>query len=159
MPHQVITDPGMTLDWLMAPVDESGDGELADAVVVALGTDALAGPDDALPDPNNDDRRGWWGDLDAELLYGGWPIGSRIWLMAREKITGPEARQGSTIGKAEDIVRDALQPFIDRRIATHMSVSAVRSGLEQIDVDVTLFRGAKPVVSLRYAVLWSKIRN
>jgi phage gp46-like protein len=152
-----ITDPSLTLDWLMARVDDSGDGELADAVTVALGTDRLADPSDELPDPNDDDRRGWWGDLDAQYLFNGWPIGSRFWLLAREKITDAAAARGATIGRVEAYGREAMQGFIDNRIASRMQVSAVRSDLDEIDLSITLYRGPTQVVDLRYAALWSQI--
>lgn len=157
MPQTLITDPALTLEWLIAPVDESGDGELADAVAVALGTDRLADPSDTLPDPNDDNRRGWWGDLDAALLFNGWPIGARLWLMAREKITGAGARQGSTIARIETYLREALQPFIDNRIASRMRVNVIRADLSSIEASVTLYRGPSEVVDLRYAALWDRI--
>lgn len=153
----IITDPAMTEDWLMAPVDDSGDGELADAVCVALGTDRLADPSDVLPDPNESDRRGWWGDLDAALLFDGWPIGCRLWLLAREKITGPAARQGATLGRIEAYIREALQPFIDRRIASRLQVTVTRVDREAIEADIKLYRGPALLVDLRYSRLWSRI--
>lgn len=153
----IITDPAMTLDWLIAPVDESGDGELADAVAVALGTDRLADPSDTLPDPNDDNRRGWWGDLDAEILFNGWPIGCRLWLLAREKITGSGARQGSLTGRIDTYLREALQPFIANKIASRMQISVTRVDIDGINASVTLYRGPTQLVDLRYAALWDRI--
>ena len=153
----LITDPSLTLAWLVAPVDDSGDGELADAVAVALGTDRLADASDELPDPNDDNRRGWWGDLDAARLFGGWPIGCRLWLLVREKITGPAARRGATVGRIEAYIREAMQPFLDARIATRMTIDIQRGALDQISATVTLYRGQQTLVDLRYAALWDKI--
>lgn len=153
----LITDPALTLAWLMAPVDESGDGELADAVAVALGTDRLADLSDVLPDPNDDNRRGWWGDVDASLLFGGWPLGCRLWLLAREKITDAAARRGSTIGRVETYLREAMQPFIDAKIASRMTVTVTRSAIDSIDAQIVLYRGPAVLVDLRYAALWDKI--
>jgi phage gp46-like protein len=150
----VITDASMTLNWLIEPIDGSGDGELVDAVLVALGTDRLADPDDILPGLDDDDRRGWWGDLDAGLIYDGWPIGSRIWILTRQKITGAPARQGSTVKRVETYVREALQPFVDKQIATRLDVSAERVEIDRIDASATLYRGPVALVDLRYAVLW-----
>jgi phage gp46-like protein len=153
----LITDPSLTLAWLVAPVDDSGDGELADAVVVALGTDRLAEASDDLPDPNDDNRRGWWGDVDAALLFGGWPLGCRLWLLAREKITDAAARRGSTIGRIETYLRESMQPFIAAGIASRMQIDVVRSGIDQIDTMVQLYRGPALLVDLRYGALWDKI--
>lgn len=156
---ELITDPSLSLAWLVAPVDDSGDGELADAVVVALGSDRLADAADELPDPNDDNRRGWWGDLDAALLFGGWPLGCRLWLLSREKITDAAARRGATIGRIESYIGESMQPFIDARIASRMQIEAVRVGLDRIDARVTLYRGPIAVVDLLYASLWDKIIN
>ena len=153
-----VTNPAMTLDWLTQPVDGSGDGELADAVLVALGTDRLADAADRLPDPNDDDRRGWWGDADAALLHDGWPIGCRLWLLARESITGPKAKQGATIGRVDAYLREALQPFIDRKIATRIAIEVTRVDLDRIDAQVTLYRGSIELVDLRYTSLWNQIK-
>jgi len=145
----------ITLDWLMTNhmmLDETQ--ELATAIIVALGTDRLASPDDILPDPDSEDRRGWWGDLDAEAIWGGWPIGTRCWLLERSKITGPEAFEGSTVARAEFYVREALRPFVDKRIASHVDVEAIRVGRDRIDVRVAIFRGPLPAIELRFQQLW-----
>ncbi|TCR60932.1 phage GP46 family protein [Bosea sp. BK604] len=155
---QIVTPEAVTLDWLLTPTGElDTTQELATAATVALGTDRLALPADVLPDPNDSDRRGWWGDLDAEVIHDGWPIGTRLWLMSRDKITGPEARQGSTIARAEEFVREALQPFVDRQIATSVEVRAERTDTGRIDVLATFYRGAQPAIALRYADLWTEI--
>jgi phage gp46-like protein len=128
---------------------------LATSVIVALGTDRLAQPDDLLPDPDSTDRRGWWGDLDAELIWDGWPIGSRLWLLQRDKIEGPGSRRGPTTVRVEHYIREAVQPFIDRRIGSHMQVQATRIGKEQINALVRIFRGPQLEIELRYQVIWT----
>jgi phage gp46-like protein len=148
----------VTIDWLLTPVGALDESDaLASAVILALGTDRLAQPSDTLPDPDSTDRRGWWGDFEAAQIWGGWPIGCRIWLMAREKITGRAAQQGATVARAEAYVREALQPFVDKRIASKLSVRAERNGVGRIDVAATLFRGPEPAIELRYADLWNGI--
>lgn len=155
---QIVSPEAVTLDWLMTPAGElDTDHELSSAVTVALGTDRLALPSDQLPDDQDDNRRGWWGDLDADLIHDGWPIGTRLWLMARDKITGPEARRGATISRAEEYVREALQPFVDRQIATRVDVRATRTTVGRIDVSAILYRGPLPAIELRYASLWEEI--
>lgn len=147
----------VTIDWLLQSsgmLDETQ--ALASAVILALGTDRLALPDDLLPDPDSDDRRGWWGDLEAEDIWNGWPIGTRLWLMRRDKITGTGSARGSTIARAENYVKQALQPFIDRRIASRVEVVAERHGLHRIDVLARLYRGPKSAVELRFAGVWSE---
>ena len=58
------------LDWLLTDQNLIADGyDLQTAVIIALGTDARAPVSEELPDPNDTDRRGWWGDMDAEELW------------------------------------------------------------------------------------------
>jgi phage gp46-like protein len=148
----------VTIDWLLLDDGTLDDTQaLATAVVVALGTDGLAGINDTLPDPDSTDRRGWWGDLDAQEIWDGWPIGTRLWLLTRDKIVGPEARQGATIVRVEQYIREAIQPFIDRRIGSRMAVEATRVGDEQIDALVRIYRGPMLEVELRYAILWDGV--
>jgi phage gp46-like protein len=148
----------VSVDWLLLANGTLDDTEeLATAVIVALGTDRLAERTDTLPDPDSTDRRGWWGDFETEQIWNGWPIGTRLWLLKREKITTAAARQGSTLVRVEQYIREALQPFIDLRIASRMEVRAERVGLERIQALVRLYRGPELAVDLRYQVLWEDI--
>ena len=130
---------------------------LATAVVVALGTDRLADPGDLLPDPDDTDRRGWWGDFDSEEVWDGWPIGSRLWTLQRDKITGSGAQRGPTTVRVEHYIIEAIQPFLDRRIGSQMYVKATRAGDSRIDALVRIYRGPTVEIELRYAVLWEGI--
>jgi phage gp46-like protein len=148
----------VSVDWLLlsdGTLDETQ--ALASAVIVALGTDRLAAPQDVLPDPDSTDRRGWWGDMDAEEVWGGWPIGSRLWTLQRDKITGPGALRGSTLVRVEYYIREALQPFIDLRICSHIEIKAVRVGKERIQALIRIYRGPKLAIELRYQTLWADI--
>lgn len=146
------------LDWLMNDQNLIVDGyDLQSAVIVALGTDALAPEEEELPDLEATDRRGWWGDLDAEEIWGGWPVGCLLWLLHRAKITGPLARQGSTIGKAEGWTREAMAPFTQRRITSHIHVLAEQIDTQRIDVGVVIYRGPEPEIELRYSELWDEL--
>jgi phage gp46-like protein len=148
----------VSVDWALL-----GDGTLDDtqalasAVIVALGTDRLALPDDILPNPDSTDRAGWWGDLDAEELFDGWPIGTRLWLLRRTKIVGPEDPEGATVASVEEYISEAIQPFVDMSIATSFDVQATRVGVERIDAYVVLYRGPKTPVELRFQVLWEEL--
>src|ERR1700750_2247663 len=84
--NQFPTRQEVTCDWLLLADGTLDDTQaLATAIIVALGTDALADKDDILPDPDSTDRCGWWGNLDADLIWGGWDIGSKLWLLRRSK--------------------------------------------------------------------------
>jgi len=146
------------LDWLMTDQNLIEDGyDLQSAVIVALGTDARAPESEELPDPKSTDRRGWWGDMHAEELWHGWPVGCLLWLLSRAKITGPLAKGGSTIAKAEGWTRDAMMPFTTHLIASRIAVLAEQVGRDRIDVAVTIFRGPDPKIELRYSELWDEI--
>jgi phage gp46-like protein len=148
------------LDWLMTDQNLVADGyDLQSAVIVALGTDALAPPSEELPDPDATDRRGWWGDMDADELWGGWPVGCLLWLMSREKITGPLSKQGSTLAKAEGWTRDAMKPFTQRLIASQIDVDAEQIDRQRIDIGVTIYRGPSPAIELRYSELWDDLQE
>ena len=146
------------LDWLMSDQNLLVDGyDLQSAVIVALGTDALAPPDEELPDPDATDRRGWWGDMDADEIWGGWPVGCLLWLLHRAKITGPLSRQGSTLGRAEGWTREAMLPFTQRRIASRIDVLADQIDTQRIDVGVVIYRGPDRAIELRYNELWEEL--
>src|SRR5262245_48247831 len=154
---QTIALPGTIMDWLLVPGGLGMDEELATAVRVAIGTDALAAENDILPDPDSTDRRGWWGDLDAEEIWDGWaPIGCKNWLLLRSKISDSNAMDGGTVYRAEQYTREALHPFIVKRIASAMDVSAERVDRDRIVVSVTMYRGPRVAIEMRFAYLWNQ---
>jgi phage gp46-like protein len=129
---------------------------LATAVIVALGTDGLADRDDVLPDFSGD-RAGWWGDFETEEIWGGWPIGSKLWLLRRSKIEDPGSQRGATVTRVDRYIREALQPFLDHRIASRLEVNVARAGRERIDAQVVLYRGPTIAVDLKYQILWQQL--
>jgi phage gp46-like protein len=148
------------LDWLLTDQNLVADGyDLQSAVIVALGTDALAPGGMELPDPDATDRRGWWGDMEADDIWGGWPVGCLLWLLSRAKITGPFAREGSTQARADGWTREAMKPFTQRLIASHIDVSTERVSLQRIDIGVTIYRGPDLAISLLYNELWDDLRE
>jgi phage gp46-like protein len=145
----------VTEDWSLLPNGTLDDTQaLATSIIVALGTNALAGPNDDLPDPDSTDRCGWWGDLDAQAIWNGWPIGWKGWLLRRSKITPAGARQGSTLIMVENYIRAAIQPFVDRKICSGFDVWATRVNSQRTDALLRIYRGPLPAIDLRYAVLW-----
>jgi phage gp46-like protein len=149
---------GIWADWLLTPtgmLDERE--ELVNIVKVALLTDALASIDDILPDPDSTDRKGWWGDMDAESIWGGWPIGCKCWLLSRAKITPADAREGATLSRAEAYCRVALQPMIDLRLCSHIDVVATRADIQRINVLVVVYRGPVQLIELQFQNLWLNV--
>ena len=142
------------LDWMFGTVaGDLQDHRLANAAIIALNTDRRANPDDKLPDPHSTDRRGWWGDTDAAAIWGGWPIGTRLWLLSRVKLPG-STRDGATIERARQYIAEALQPFVDNRIATRFDIALAQDTPERISGTITIYRGPKTAIALQFADLW-----
>lgn len=160
------TYAGIWDDWLLKDnglLDESE--VLANAVKVALLTDRRADLREILPDPDSSDREGWWADFEAEFIWDGWPIGCRNWLLRRAKILGAQTSEGSTVVRAEEYTRAALQPLLDKRICSAIQVTAERVLIQgtsptasRIDVHVTVYRGPLEEIELQFQDLWSEIR-
>ncbi len=154
---EFISLEGPTMDWFLrenGTLDERE--ELATAVRMALGTDSLSDTNEILPDLDSTDRRGWWGDLDAEAIWDGWPIGCKNWLLMRAKIMEAPSSEGSTLQRARQYTAQALQPLIDKKICTRIDVTAERTELGRIEVNVIIFRGPKAEIDLRYQLLWEE---
>lgn len=108
---------------------------LYSAVIISLLTDRRAAADDVLPDapvrngPLPSDRRGWCGDALSEIS--GDRIGSRLWLLQREKQTEETRR------RAIDYAREALQWMIDDGDVLRFDIDASWPQRERLDLFVT----------------------
>jgi len=89
------------------------DEGLRTAVIISLFSDRRAEADDALPD-GGDDRRGWWGDIYPQAEAD--RIGSRLWLLSREK------QLPAVLKRAETYAREALQWLVDDGEVTDLTV-------------------------------------
>jgi phage gp46-like protein len=158
--NNVFPQYSVTVDWSLLPDGTLDDTQaLATAIIIALGTNALAGPNDILPDPDSNDRMGWWGDMDAQAIWGGWDIGSKLWLLRRSKITPAQARQGSTLVMVENYIAAAIQPFVDRKICSGFDVWVTRVDPQRVDALLRIYRGPLPEIELRYAALWDAMQT
>lgn len=128
------------------------DDGLKTAVVISLFTDRRALTDDALPaGVNADDRRGWW----ADALAGeeGDRIGSRLWLLAREKITT------ETLRRAEEYAAEALAWLIEDGIAAAVAVTAEHAGNGVLAIGVRISRPKGEIVNYRFNGLWEGVND
>lgn len=126
----------LSFDLAMAGPDLQTDAGLKTAVIVSLFTDRLAEPDDVIPD-GTDNRRGWWGDLfpaDPKPPVKPDLIGSRLWLLSREKQT--EVTRQRAIGYC----REALQWLVDDGVALGIAVTAEWRGLGQLGLGIQISR-------------------
>ncbi|WP_295379534.1 phage GP46 family protein [uncultured Pseudacidovorax sp.] len=116
---------------------------LARAAVISLFTWRRAAPDDRVEGA----RFGWWGDG----LEDGLPndqIGSRLWLLSREKVTL------DTINRARQYGREALQWFVDDGVATAVDVTAERIDVFVIALQCVIRRVDGTLATLRFNDLW-----
>lgn len=113
-------------------IDMLTDDSLTTEVIISLFTDRRALASDELPGSDGN-RRGWWGDS-----YRSRPIGSRLWLLAREK-TLP-----SVLERAADYALEALQWLKEAGRVTRIAVGASHpvSGTLQLDISLTLPDGS-----------------
>lgn len=120
---------GTAFDTSFDGYDLASERGLRTAVIISLFTDRRAEPDDVIPDGTTD-RRGHWGD--AYLDNDNDSIGSRLWLLAREKQTQ------DVLNRAREYCIEALQWLIDDNIASAVNVTTewLRRGVMAIYVIV-----------------------
>ena len=150
---EVVWSPAlMAGDDLLAPPDLSGNNELVTAVAISLFTHRTAEADDRQGGEPVTSRRGWWADHEAAEIYSGaTPIGSRLWLLAREKQTD-ETRQ-----RAEDYIREALAWMLDERLATDIGLDVDWFAFERLGAVITIYRGPKSSIAVRFESLWDEL--
>jgi len=102
------------------------------AVVISLFTWRRATLDDPLP---ANERMGWWGD--TYLGTQGDKIGSRLWLLSRQKLTL------QTCTQAQTYAREALHWLIEDGIVEQIDIQALRIGVDQLTLNITLIRQEK----------------
>lgn len=126
----------MAGDIALTDVDIATDTGLQTAVVVSLFTDRRAEDDDELP-AGEKDRRGWWGDMLAD--QDGDKIGSRLWLLSREKQL-PEI-----VARAEEYAAESLQWLLDDDVAKRVQVAAhcPRRGWLCLQIGITRVDGTQ----------------
>lgn len=106
-------------DLALAEGDLATDDGLRTAFIISLFTDARARGDDPLPQ-DGADLGGWWGDAFADADEG--PLGSRLWLLNREK------KVGSTLLRARDYAAEAVQWLIRTGVCSSIDVEVEAQG-------------------------------
>lgn len=106
-------------DLALAEGDLATDDGLRTAFIISLFTDARARDDDPLPEPGAE-LRGWWGDAFDPAEDG--VLGSRLWLLGREK------KIGSTLIRARDYAAEAVQWLIRAGICQSIDIEVEAQG-------------------------------
>lgn len=120
---------------------------LVRAVVISLFTWRRANPQDVV----EGSRMGYWGDA-AEPPAANDKIGSRLWLLSREKLIQ------STFIRAREYAREALQWLLDDGVASRVEVTAERYGMDGLALVCTIYRVEGGTAVLRFDQAWEAIR-
>lgn len=102
------------MDWGLSGGDILSDNTLSGRVLDSLFTNRRASASDVLPH-DFDSKQGWWGDT---RLSGSRKLGSRLWLLSREKQTN------ETLSKARQYCHEAIQWLIDDGLVLDAEVFA-----------------------------------
>jgi phage gp46-like protein len=132
-------------DLAVAANDLARDDGLQTAVLLSLFTDRSAETGDPLPSSETD-RRGWWGD--SVPVVEGDRIGSRLWLLAREKVNP------KILSRAEDYAREALRWLVDDLVAERVEVTASISGAWLV-LAVVIYRPQQDPARYRFNTVWA----
>ncbi|WP_302514168.1 phage GP46 family protein [uncultured Sutterella sp.] len=117
--------------------------ELAQAVLISLFSWRKSNPDDGIDAP---DRQGWWGDTYAVVQ--GDRIGSRLWLLQREKVTA------ETIRRAEAYAKEGMQWLLDDRMAARIDVTASRDAADRIALNVICYKPSGDRIDAVFTNIW-----
>lgn len=113
------------------------------AIIVSLFTDARA-PSSVVQTPSR--RRGWVGNI--LTADSGLQLGSRLWTFEQARLTP------ATLNDIAVAAQESLSWLVDRNQAKSISATAVRSGLRDVTINVSIvtIQGKEE----RYAVLWRR---
>lgn len=121
---------------------------LVRAVVISLFSWRRARPEDIT----DGEKMGWWGD-GVEPPATNDRIGSRLWLLARAKLTQ------QTLNAAREYAQEALAWLVDDGAAVRVDVIAERFGVDGLALQVAIYRTAGEKVALRFDNVWESIRG
>lgn len=150
-----------SFDWAIVGPSLADDDGLDSAVILSLFIDRRANDDDLLPDDSTD-RRGWWADAFASVP--GDLIGSRLWLLAREK------DMQAVVIRAREYVEEALAWLLDDGVARRVEVQTgwvdrvlgsltptrtERSASGVLGIGITIYRPDTVPAKFRFNTFWS----
>jgi len=132
-------------DVAMSGADLLAESGLRTAVILSLFSDRRAAPDDVLPDGSSD-RRGFWGDALADIE--GDQIGSRLWLLSREKQTA------DVLARAKEYAEESLQWLIDDGVAKSVDVVAAWVKTGMLGLHIVITRPDNTSATYRFEQAW-----
>ncbi|MGJ7611160.1 MULTISPECIES: phage GP46 family protein [unclassified Variovorax] len=132
-------------DWVLQGADLQTGDDLITAVLISIFTDRIANEDDEIPD-GTDDPRGWWADAGER-----YPIGSRLWLLSREKQTN------DTVTRARDYIVESLQWLIDDGVVARFDVDVAWVAQSNLGAQIVANRVDGTTVAMNFASVWQGI--
>lgn len=134
-------------DLVLFGFDLERDDGLETAVIISLFTDRRASSEQIPPEYEQDDLRGYWGDIANASATD--QTGSLLWLLSREK------QLPQTLSRAEQYCRDALAWMIEDVLATKIEVAASFQSRGVMLLETDIYRPDGSVVRYRYNYEWS----
>ena len=126
-----------------ADITEYQADELVQATLISLFSWRKSNNDDGVDIPN---RQGWWGDTFAADTND--RIGSRLWLLQREKLTD------EVVARAREYAEESLQWMIDDALAVAINVATDREN-NRLNMSVEIVRpGDAQSIQARFQNLW-----
>jgi phage gp46-like protein len=136
-------------DWQVQSGDLLTGQDLTTACLISLFSDRVAQAGDIITDGTNDPR-GWWGDVQPDGTTDA--IGSRLWLLSREKQTT------DTLNRAVTYAKESLQWLIDDGVAAQVKVSAQWNAASFLALLVTVIdSNGNVLVSNNFNWAWRQI--
>ncbi|QCR38939.1 hypothetical protein C1N62_22755 (plasmid) [Nissabacter sp. SGAir0207] len=127
-------------DWQQDAGGLTAGDDLETAIYISLFTDRQAREDDNF---DGDDRKGWWGDAGAD-----YPIGSRIWLLRRSKLSTTVANSAVSYAK------EALQWLIDDGVIASVSITTQIVYPSRLYMAITYQKPDRTSSTVRYFWVW-----
>jgi phage gp46-like protein len=127
-------------DWQVGNGDLVSGSDLDTAIYISLLTDRQARDDD---DYDGTDRKGWWGDTDAD-----YEIGSRIWLLRRQRLSTTVA------AKAVAYAKEALQWLIDDGVIASVSITTQIVYPSRLNMAITYQKPDLTSTTVQYYWVW-----
>ncbi|SFG29428.1 Mu-like prophage protein gp46 [Duganella sp. CF458] len=138
---------GVRGDWRLAAAGQLSAGQdLKTAALISLFTWRRARADDTLPDAAGG-RKGWWGDAITRR-----PIGSRLWLLQREKQTR------IVVQRAKEYADEALAWLVEDKVCSSIEVVAEIAGPGVLGLQCGFVREGRPNLKFRFDFAWANLQ-
>jgi len=131
-------------DFTIAQLGLQDDDGLDTAVILSLFTDRRAEPSDVLP--SGTDRRGHWSDAFADVE--GDLLGSRLWLLTREKQL-PEV-----LVRTKNYCEEALAWMVDDGVASQVDVATFIPRIGILGATIKIYRPTGETTQYTFENFW-----